>query len=463
MKYTGIILCISAFFLGNCFIHANAQEQYKAMEQAAEEREFALIDRPLEIWTFIDDYRVITGKTLHVTAQIVWQLGITVNLEGVDKINLSPFRIEGVTLGERQIFDNKHDYMVITYALSLSSDIQPGIYSVPSFSLSYRDEVDKTEGTSTSAPVAIKKVPVLVAAKVDKDVVTLGERINYVLTIRHEKNVKLLWESIEKFNFSPFEVLKKEVEESTEGTIEKIVINYTLSLYEQGGKKKTPEIPGLTILYYGDARTQSNTAKADSSYIETKEVKTESIPIIINNLLKAVDVPLEGIKGPMLYSRKHVFFHEYLPLGGGIILLLFLGVTTLRSLAGRLLPVPPKPAGETAQIALERLKNTLKSFQFTDDDQINQKNIHNTNKALRAYTGTLLGISNEMAQSIPTSSFPHCDTQKQFSAETTTIILAVLQQLDGLIFGKHINKDAFDKILLGIEEMIRLTSPGLLK
>lgn len=463
MKYIGIILCISAFFLGNSFIDVNAQEQPQAQEQAAEEREFALTDRPLEIWTFIDDYRVITGKTLHVTVQIMWKLGVTVNLEGVDKINLSPFRIEGVTIGERQIFDNEHDYMVITYALSLPSDIKAGIYSIPSFSLSYRNEVDKTEGEASSAPFAIKKVPILVEGKVDRDIITLGDHINYALTIRHEKHVKLLWENIEKVNFSPFEVLKKEVEKSTEGNIEKIIINYTLSLYELGGKKKTPEIPGLTILYYEEAPAQSNTAKADSSPIETKEVKTVSIPIIINSLLKTVDVPLEGIKGPILYSGKHAFFHGYLPMGAGIILFFFLGVTTLRSIAGRSSPASPKPVSETPQIALERLKNTLKSFQFTDDDQLNRKNIHNMNKALRAYTGTLLGISNEMAQSVTTSSFPHYDTQKQFSEETSTIIQTVLKQLDSLIFGKHIDKDSFDKILQGTEEVIRLTSPSSLK
>lgn len=461
MKYIGIILCISALFFGNSFIRVIAQEQLQAQEQAAEEREFALIDRSLEVWTFIDDHRVITGKTLHVTVQIVWKLGITVNLEGVDKINLSPFRIEGVTLGERQIFDNEHDYMVITYALSLPSDIKAGIYSIPSFSLSYRNEVDKTEGMATSAPVAIKKVPILVEGKVDRDVITLGDRINYVLTIRHEKNVKLLWEDIEKLNFSPFEVLKKAVEKSTEGNIEKLVINYTLSLYELGWKKKTPEIPGLTILYYEDSRAQSNTAKADSASIETKEVKTVSIPIIINNLLKAVDVPLEGIKGTMLYSRKHIFLHGYLPLGAGIILFFFLGVTTLRSIAGRLSPASPKPVSEPPHVALERLKNTMKSFQFTDNDQRNRENIHTVNKALRAYTGTLLGISNDMAQSVTTSSFPRYDTQKQFSEETSSIIQLVLKQLDSLIFGKHIGKDAFDKILQGIEEIITQTGHKL--
>ena len=459
MKYICISLFISAIFWGNSFLHVNAQEQPQTEEQAEAGKEFALTDQPLEIWTFIDDYRVITGKTLHLTVQVMWKLGVTVNLEGVEKIDLSPFRIEGVTIGERQIFDNEHDYIVITYALSLPSDIKEGIYSIPSFSLSYRNEVDKTEGKATSSPVAIKKVPILVEGKVDKDVITIGDRINYALTIRHEKNVKLLWENIEKLNFSPFEVLKKDIEKLTEGNIEKLVINYTLSLYELGGKKKTPEIPEVTILYYIESTVKSSEAKTDTALIETKEVKTVSIPIIINSLLKAVDVPLEGIKGPMRYSRRSIFLHGYLPMGLGVILVFFLGVITLRSIVGRLSTAAPKPVSETPQVALERLKNVITSSQFTNDDSLNRENIHNINKALRTYLGTLIGISNETAQSATTSSFLNYDTQKRLSEETSTFIQMVLKQLDSLIFGKHISKEAFDKMLQGIEEIIVRTGP----
>ncbi|MDN3513763.1 MAG: hypothetical protein NG747_05120 [Candidatus Brocadia sp.] len=459
MKYIGICVFICAVFWGNSFFHVHAQEQPQTQEPAETGQEMALTDKPLEIWTFIDDYRVITGKTLHLTVQVMWKLGVTVNLEGVDKVDLSPFRVEGVTIGERQIFDNEHDYIVITYALSLPSDIKDGIYSIPYFSLSYRDEVDKMEGMANSSPVAIKKVPVLVEGKVDKDVITIGDRISYALTIRHEKHVKLLWENIEKLTFSPFEVLEKDIEKLTEGDIEKTVINYTLSLYELGGKKKTPEIPELTILYYVESSPQSDRGKADSSHIEMKEVKTVAIPIILNSLLKMVDVPLEGIKGPMLYSRKYSFYHGYLPMGLGVVLLFFLGVATLRSVTKKLSPAAPKPAAETPQISLERLKNVLTSS-FTNDDTADRENIHRINKALRAYLGTLMGISNEMAQSATTPGFLHYDTQKQFPEETSTMIQTVLKQLDAIIFGKYIGREAFDKMQQGIEEIITRTSHG---
>lgn len=463
MRYIFMSLFMSAVFSGVGPIHVNAQEQYQTQGQTEGEEEFALTDKPLEIWTFIDDYRVITGKTLHLTVQVVWKLGITVNLEGVDKIDLSPCKIEGVTIGERQIFDNEHDYIVITYTLSLPSNIGEGIYSIPSFTLSYRSEVDKTEGKSASSPVAIKKVPLLVEGKVDKDVITIGDRINYALTIRHEKNVRLVWENIEKLNFSPFDILKKDIEKTAEGNIEKILINYTLSLYEFGGKKKTPEIPELTILYYKESQTQSGEKKGDASLIETKEAKVDPIPVIVNSLLKAVDVPLEGLKGPLYYSKKDVFLRGYVTIGIGVALLLFLGVTALRSMAGWLSPVLPKPVTETPKIALERLQHAVASFRFTGEEKLNRTNVQDINKALRTYIGTLLGISNEAAQSVTTTDFFNYDTQKRLTGEISTTARAVLKQIDTVVYGRQIKKEMVDKILQGIEEIIKQTSPMFVK
>jgi len=463
MRYIFISLFMSAVFLGIGSIHVNAQEQSQTQEQTEGEQEFDLTDKPLEIWTFIDDYRVITGKTLHLTVQVMWKLGITVNLEGVDKIDLSPCKIEGVTIGDRQIFDNEHDYIVITYTLSLPSSLGEGIYSIPSFTLSYRNEVDKTEGKSASSPVAIKKVPILVEGKVDKDVITIGDRINYALTIRHEKNVRLVWENIEKLNFSPFDILKRDIEKQTEGSIEKILINYTLSLYEIGGKKKTPEIPELTILYYKESQTPSGETKSDTSLIETREVKIDPMPVIVNSLLKAVDVPLEGLKGPLYYSKKDVFLRGYVTIGIGVALLLFLGVAALRSMAGRLSPVSPKPVTETPKIALERLKHAVASFQFTGEEKLNRTNVQDINKSLRTYIGTLLGISNEAAQSVTTTDFFNYDTQKRLTGEISTTARTVLKQIDTVVYGRQIKKEMVDKILQGIEEIIKQTSPMFAK
>ena len=228
-------------------------------------------------------------------------------------------------------------------------------------------------------------------------------------------------------------------------------------MYELGGKKKTPEIPELTILYYKESQTQSGETKSDTSLIETREAKIDPIPIIVNSLLKAVDVPLEGLKGPLYYSKRDVFLRGYVTIGIGVALVLFLGVTALRSIAGRLSPVSPKPVSETPKIALERLQHAVASFPFTDEEKLNRTNIQVINKSLRAYIGTLLGISNELAQSVTTSDFFNYDTQKRLTDEISITARTVLKQIDTVVYGRQIKKEMVDKILQGIEEIIKQT------
>ena len=221
-------------------IAATAKSESESDSDSPLKKEFLLTDRPLEIWTFIDDYRIIPGKTLHLTVQVLWMLGITVDLESLANVDLSPFVIEGIIISERQIFDNMHDFAVVTYALSLPPNIKEGIYSIPSFKLSYINTVDSTEGAASSAPIAVKKTPILVEGKIDQDVICIGDRIHYTLTIRYENDIKLLWDTLDKIQFPPFEVLTKESSTQTEGGLTKTVIDYTLAIYELGGKERNP-------------------------------------------------------------------------------------------------------------------------------------------------------------------------------------------------------------------------------
>ncbi len=488
MRNTFFTIIVFAAFSGIGIVSINAQESYKSQEPVKTGQEPApvnqpqgtspwtsltepaelmreegggstpvLMDRPLEIWTFIDNYRIITGKTLHLTVQLIWKLGITINLEEISKINLHPCRIEGVVIGERQIFDNEHDYQVITYTLSMPSEVKEGIYTLPSFILVYRNEVDKTEGKASSSPITIKKTPIIVEGKVDRDVINIGDRINYALTVRHEKGVNLLWENIEKQNFSPFEVLKKHIEKRTEGNIERVTINYALSIYELGGKKKTPEIPGLTVLYYQD--TPANNARTRSSMetFDTKEIRTSPIPIIINSLLKTVDVPLEGMKGPVCYSERSLFLHGYLPMGAGAMLFIFLCVMTLRATSKRFSPAQNQGL-ETPRTALARLQNTLASFPSAGaDEAADTKHLQDVSKALRSYLGVLMGISNETAQSAATANFLSHDTQTRLPGDVLPVVRTALKRLDSLVFGTRIEKESVDKAVQEIQEIIRLT------
>ncbi|MDO8094906.1 MAG: hypothetical protein Q6355_06750, partial [Candidatus Brocadiales bacterium] len=168
----------------------------------------------------------------------------------------------------------------------------------------------------------------------------------------------------------------------------------------------------------------------------------------------AVDVPLEGLKGPMYYSKKDIFLNGYLMLGLGIGLLLFLGVITLRSVSGRITPSSQIPLTETPRVALERVQHLITTFKYTNEDRLNKENIHNIDRALRTYLGALIGIPNEIAQSVTTADFFNYGTQKQLPEELSANAMAVLKQIDTVVYGRQIKKEMVDKILRGIENII---------
>jgi len=103
------------------------------------------------------------------------------------------------------------------------------------------------------------------------------------------------------------------------------------------------------------------------------------------------------------------------------------------------------------------------SFRFTGEEKLNRTNVQDINKALRTYIGTLLGISNEAAQSVTTTDFFNYDTQKRLTGEISTTARAVLKQIDTVVYGRQIKKEMVDKILQGIEEIIKQTSPMFVK
>jgi hypothetical protein len=100
----------------------------------------------------------------------------------------------------------------------------------------------------------------------------------------------------------------------------------------------------------------------------------------------------------------------------------------------------------------------MSSFKYSGEEQINRENIHNIDRALRTYLGALIGIPNEIAQSVTTSDFFNYDTQKRLTDEISTTARTVLKQIDTAVFGRQIKKEMVDKILRGIEDIINQTS-----
>ena len=166
MKRTLSIFILCLLVTAASYNICNAQESgYKQSDQDASsastdnfDGEIPEINEPVELWMFIENYRCVTGQMIQLTLQMMWQLGVSVDIDGFKQANLSPFVVEKMSIGERQIFNNDCDYRIITYLLSLPDEAEEGIYTIPPFFVSYRDEANKTDGKAKTAPFTLKKV-----------------------------------------------------------------------------------------------------------------------------------------------------------------------------------------------------------------------------------------------------------------------------------------------------------------
>ena len=413
------------------------------------------ISAPVELWIFVENYRFITGKMIHFTLQMIWKLGVSVNVEEFKKVDLSPFKIEKVTIGERQIFNNDCDYRIITYILSLPDDAKEGVYTIPSFTISYKDKANKTAGQTNTSPITLKKVPILLDTKVDRDVVDIGDRINYELTIWHERYIKILKENMGKLNFSPFEVIDFKTEEESDGRLKKTSMKYELSIYELPDKKENFEIPSLPVLYYLDHEGGLK-GEGEEELIVTQELSTPAIPVLINSLLKRIDVPLERIKGPVVHSRKDTCLKGYLPVIFGVIIIIVLGANEVRKYASRLTKVIKEKISSAPLAQAENLGNLIADFNC--DAEINElrKSVVNVDCTLRVFLGSLVELSKEDVLSFTSTRLINTLRSSNLAVKIIESTNNVLQIFDSVIFG-DIDKGEIEKAINEVKEIMKET------
>lgn len=421
---------------------------------APQTQEVPTTENPLEVWVFLDNPRIISEKMITLTAQVVWKLGVKADLDSLTRVDLSPFKIEQITIGEREIFENTRDFRVIQYLLSLPDDLKHGEYIIPSFSVPYFNEVDKTSGMASSSPVTVRKVPILVETRLDKDVFDIGDRIHYTLTILNEKGVKVLFENLERFNFEPLELLNTRIHKSTTSNLESTVIEYSLAIYEVGTEKQSYEIPAIPVIYYIEPDVAHKVYRAEKGALETKEFKTPPVPVLINRLLKTVDVPLEGVKGPVVYSKYIFCKRTYLPIFLGIGILVFIGVIELRRVSRNISLRPKAPIIDTSKASAERLSSLVSSYRSGERKYEEKEFVAGIDTALRVFLGTLVGIPRERALSLTTSQFVNDYLSKKLSREFVEQAQGTLKHLDLMIFGGIIEKAAVEKLLGEVEELL---------
>jgi hypothetical protein len=411
------------------------------------------MDTPAELWLFVEDYRFVTGKMIHLTLQLIWKLGVSVDVEEFNTVDLSPFRIEKVTVGERQIFNNDSDFSVITYILSLPDDAEMGIYTVPAFFISYTDEANKSSGRVQTSSMALKKVPILVETELDRDVIAIGDTLKYTLTIWHEKYVQILEENMRQLNLSPFDLRDFRINEEAEGKLKKTTIEYGLSIYELPDKEENFEIPSMPVLYC-DEREASVRQEEEGKLPATQRIGTPAIPVLINSLLKKIDVPLERAKGPLVYSKKDIWLRSHLPVIMGVVIIIALGANEIKKLIYRMSAIIRERMAMSPLAHAERLEKLIADFNSDAKDGELRQSIVNIDCTLRGFLGALKEMRGNVVRSVTTAKLIDIIRDKKMAEEIVDAADNVLKSFDGVIFG-DINRDAIKKAMDGVQEILK--------
>ncbi len=411
------------------------------------------MDTPVELWLFVEDYRFVTGKMIHLTLQLIWKLGVSVDVEEFNTVDLSPFRIEKVTVGERQIFNNDSDFSVITYILSLPDDAEMGIYTVPAFFISYTDEANKSSGQVQTSTVALKKVPILVETELDRDVIAIGDTLKYTLTIWHEKYVRILEENMEQLNLSPFDLRGFRINEEAEGKLRKTTIEYELSIYELPDKSENFEIPSMPVLYR-DEREGNVKQGEEGKSLATQRIGTPAIPVLINSLLKRIDVPLEGAKGPLVYSQKDIWLRSHMPVIMGVVIIIALGANEIKKVIYRMSAIIRERMAMSPLAHAERLEKLIAGFGSDAEEDELRQSIVNIDCTLRGFLGALKEMRRDVVRSITTAKLIDTIRDKKMAEEIVGTADNVLKSFDCVIFG-DVNRDTIKKAMDGVQEILK--------
>tara|TARA_B100001964_G_scaffold221846_1_gene266239 strand:- start:87 stop:1430 length:1344 start_codon:yes stop_codon:yes gene_type:complete len=411
------------------------------------------MDAPAELWLFVEDYRFVTGKMIHLTLQLIWKLGVSIDVEGFNTADLSPFKIEKVTVGERQIFNNDSDFSVVTYILSLPDDAEMGIYTVPAFLISYADEANKKLGQVQTSSMALKKVPILVETGLDRDVIAIGDTLKYTLTIWHEKYVQILEENMKQLNLSPFDLRDFRINKEAEGKLKKTTIEYDLSIYDLPDKSENFEIPSMPVLYC-DEREGNVKQGEEGKLPATQKIGTPAIPVMINSLLKRIDVPLEKAKGPLVYSAKDVWLRSHLPAIMGYVIIIALGFNEIKKIVCRMSAIVRERMAMSPLAHAQTLEKMVAGFDSDAEEDKLRQSIVNIDCTLRGFLGALKEMRRDVVRSITTARLIDTIRDKNMAEEIVGAADNVLKSFDGVIFG-DVNRDAIKKAMDGVQEILR--------
>jgi len=200
-------------------------------------------------------------------------------------------------------------------------------------------------------PVIAQQGQISISSGVDRDVITIGDLINYNISVVHDKGIKVEYPGL-GVNLGAFEIRNYKIFEPEE--VDKKIINkveYIITTFDTGNYV----IPPITVSYFS------------SDSIE-KELKTDIIKIRVNSVKPSEAKDIRDIKPQMEIKADYRRYIYYGLAGLGAVLLACILIFYLkkRKRGENIIPKRRKPIKPAHIEAIEELEKLMNSNLLSD-------------------------------------------------------------------------------------------------
>jgi hypothetical protein len=279
-----------------------------------------------------------------------------------------------------------------------------------------------------------------VGAEVDKSVITIGDRINYTLTIEHDKTLHIEQPG-PGANLGQFEIKDYLILDPVEK--DNIIIqkfNYEISVFDTGRFV----IPPFPVAFF-----ESDTSK------KFQIIQSEPIEIFVESVLTAEDAEIKDIKPPIEIP----FDYKYWIIVGSIVLLFIaatlFGYYYIRQRRRGILLFKKeviRPAHEIALEELSKIKENWKDMLLNGEHKLLYTLLSET---IRRYFENRYFIKalEETTQEIRISL-----GEVEIESELKQSAFEILDQADIVKFAKYVpNEEETEKIIFDVEDFVEKT------
>ena len=287
-------------------------------------------------------------------------------------------------------------------------------------------------------PVSAQESLIIIESGVDRDVITIGDRIHYRITVKHNRDINVEYPGLAA-NLGAFEIRDYTAEEP-EKVDGKIIskAEYVITTFDTGNYV----IPPVQVVYFSEDSVR-------------KHLQTDIIKIRVNSVKPSEAKDIKDIKPPMVIEIDYKRYIYYGLAGLAFILLILFIIYYIRKkrrgeeiLPGRKKPI--QPAHIEALEMLEKLKNSS----LPDEGKFKEYYIL-ISEIIRCYIEHRYFVyAREMTTYELCSNLYSTDAGE----ETVSLIRDFLESSDFVKFAKHIPDDEENrKILQQAFEIVNLT------